>query len=273
MSKMIEYLDKIARAEYQEPIGFKMTREPVTAPRLQVIAALAQDSISEAAERTDGADAVMLDISDLASLPGSWQQAKGIWEAAKQSPWGGWAHGGTSADMKRLAELGCDFIAFPASGTRPFLLENEEIGMVLEVDTSLGEGVLRAICDLPVDAVLIHCNGKTGRPIVWQDIMFIRRAAGLTGKFLLVFLPPDATEDDLRALWEVGVSSAVLQTGAGQPVDTVKRLREAIDKMTVPATRKREKVDAILPNLGGRAGIPSGEFDEDDDEGEEEEEE
>ncbi len=271
MSKMIDYLDKLARAEYQEPIGFKMTHEPVPTPRLQVVAALAQNSVAEAAERVEGADFVMLDVSDLASLAGGWQQAKGDWEAEKQSPWGVWVHGGTSADMKQLAELGCDFIAFPASSTRPFFLENEGIGVVLEVDTSLGEGVLRAVSDLPVDAILIHCDGKTGRPIVWQDIMFIRRAAGLTGKYLLVFLPPDATEDDLQALWEIGVSSVVLRTGDGRPVDTVKRLRETVDKLAVHAERRREKVDAILPNLGGRAGMPSGEFDEDEDEEEEEE--
>jgi len=68
-------------------------------------------------------------------------------------------------------------------------------------------------------------------------------------------VPSNATANELQALWEAGVDGVIVEVGAGQPAG---RLREVIDKLAFPSSRKRE-VETLLPYIGGEAEIETGE--------------
>ena len=69
-------------------------------------------------------------------------------------PWGSWVEDTGAEKMEALVEAGCDFVVFPATSQVSATPQDEKVGKILQVESSLGEGLLRAVNDLPVDAVL-----------------------------------------------------------------------------------------------------------------------
>jgi hypothetical protein len=67
-------------------------------------------------------------------------------------PWGGWLKEAGGEETKAVA--GCDFVVFPLV-TALATLQDTMVGKILEIDALLGEGLLKTINSLPVDAVLV----------------------------------------------------------------------------------------------------------------------
>jgi hypothetical protein len=216
------------------------------------------------ADYVAGADAGLLRISKPTSGAKNLQK---ISQAVSDIPWGGWLTGGLG-EIKQLTRAGCDFVVFPAGSTPLAMLQNDEVGRILEVEASLSEGLLRAVNELPVDAVLIAGEQKEGHTLTWQHLMLFRRFADLLTKPLLVSIPSNVTADELQALWEAGVKGMVIEVTVGQPQDRLKELRQVIDKLTFPSPRKREKTEPLVPRIGME---PGGAIAEEEDEEEEEE--
>jgi len=147
-----------------------------------------------------------------------------------------------------MMETGCDFVVFPAS-TALATPQDDEIGKILQVEASLGEGLLKAVNELPVDAVLIADEPEKERFLTWHRLMLFQRFADLLTKPLLITAPLNVTANELQVLWKTGVDGAVVEVGIGEPVGSLEELRKVIDKLTFPA-RKREKAEALLPHTG-----------------------
>ncbi len=257
MSKFIDKLSRLSRAAPQ-PIGFKVAQPVSTKPKIQLVASLAEESVEHLVGYVTGADAGLLRISKLSSGA---KTLRKIAQALSDIPWGGWLQGGLG-EIKQVTKAGCDFIVFPATNTPLAMLQDDEVGRILEVESSLAEGLLRAAGELPIDAVLIADVQKEADFLTWQHLMLFRRFADLLTKPVLVSVPSGVTAGELQALWEAGVDGVVVEVGAGQPQGRLKELRQVIDKLAFPSPRRREKIEPLLPRISAEAGIAAAEEEE-----------
>jgi len=262
MSRFIDRLKELSRAESQ-PIGFR-ARPPASAkPKIQLVASLTQESVAGLADCVTGADAGLLRISEPGSAAEILQK---ISQDVSDIPWGVWLQGPSLAGLKQMVELGCDFAVFPATNTPLAMLQNDEVGKILEVEASLSEGLLRAANQLPVDAVLIAGQETGGDLLTWQHLMLFRRFADLLTKPLLASVPANVTASELQALWQAGVEGVVVEITAGQPQDRMRELRQAIDGLSLPSPRWRDRPEPLLPRISQEPGIATAEEEEDEEE-------
>ena len=261
MSRFIDKLNRLSRAESQ-PIGFRMTQAAPPTPKIQLVVTLAQESVESLADYVAGADAGLLRISKTSSGARSLQK---ISKLMPDIPWGGWLVGSGPGGIKQITGAGYDFVVFPAGDTPLAMLQNDEVGKILEVEASLGEGLLRAVNELPVDAVLIAGEQREGHFLTWQHLMLFQRFADLLTKPLLVSVPSNVTAGELQALWEAGADSVVVEIRAGQPQDRLKELRQVIDKLVFPSPRRRQKLEPLLPRTGRDTNVVSVEEEEEED--------
>ena len=246
MSKLIDKLNQVAKA-VQQPMGFRATQPVSTKPKMLLIASLAQaNNVSNLADYITGADAVLLAITKLS--PGAKTLQK-IARSVPDIPWGGWLGDIGRRGIRPITEAGCDFVVFPASTVLAIPQDADKVGKILQVEASLSEGLLKAVNELPVDAVLIADEQGEGYFLTWHHLMLFQRSADLLTKPLLVSIPSNVTANELQALWETGVGGVVAEAGGGQPVGRLEELRQTIDKLTFPS-RKREKAKALLPRIG-----------------------
>ena len=134
------------------------------------------------------------------------------------------------------------------------MVKGDDIGQILEVETAINEGLLRAVNELPVDAVLITVEEKEESFLTWQHLMLFQRFTELLTKSLLVLVPSGITGGELQALWSAGISGVVVEVTGAQPKDRMTELRQIIDKLEFPSARVARKTEAILPQTGGESG-------------------
>ena len=249
MSRFIDKLNQVSRVVPQS-MGFRKAQPVSEKPKILLIASLA--GAGGLANYVAGADAGLLRIPKLSSGAKTLREMS---QAAPDIPWGGWLRNIGQGGIKQMAKAGCDFVVFPAANTPLALLQNDEIGKILEVESSLSEGLLRAVNELSIDAVLIAAEQEGEYFLTWHHLMLFQRFADLLTKPLLASIPSNVTANELQALWEAGVDGVVIEVGAGQPVERLKELRQTIDKLVFPSQRKRGKAEALLPHIGREASI------------------
>ena len=244
MSRLIDELNRVAKATPQ-PMGFRAARPVSSEPRMLLIASLAPSRDTD--HLTDGADAVLLRLakSDLAA-----KTLQRIAASLPEIPWGGWLEDIDAKKMETLIEAGGDFVVFPASSRVSATPQDDKVGKILQVESSLGEGLLRAVNDLPVDAVLTTEAYEADGSMAWHHLMHFQRLANLLAKPLLVPAPLNVTASELKVLWEAGADGVVVEVGAGQPAGRLRELRRSIGELTFRPTRKRGKAEALLPHIG-----------------------
>ncbi len=258
MSKFIDKLNQVSRVVPQS-MGFRRAQPVSGKQKILLIASLAGANIDGLADYVVGADAGLLRIPKLSSRT---KTLKEIPQAVPDIPWGGWLRNIDKDGIKQMAKAGCDFVVFPAANTPLALLQNDEIGKILEVASSLNEGLLRAVNELSIDAVLIAAEQEGEYFLTWHHLMLFQRFADLLTKPLLASIPSNVTANELQTIWEAGVDGVVIEVGAGQPTDRLKKLRQVIDKLAFPSQRKRGKAEALLPHIGREASIVTEEEEE-----------
>ncbi len=247
MSKFIDKLNQVSQVELQ-PIGFRATLPASPKPKIQLVASLTENNIDHLADFVAGADAGLLQISNLGSGIRTLQKMHQI---VPDIPWGGWLRDIDWKETKQEAKLDCDFLVFTAANTSLAILQNNEVGRILEVEASLSEGLLRTVDELPVDAVLIANDQGEGNLLTWRHLMIFQRFADLLAKPLLISAPPSVTADELQTLWRTGVDGVIVKVGVDQPAAILKGLRQTIDKLTFPAQHKQKRTEALLPYVRG----------------------
>jgi len=257
MSKFIDKLSLVSQSGLK-PMGFRAAGVPPK-PRMLLVASLAQVDADRLADGVAGADAGLLQIPKSSS---GVKTLKQICQAMPDIPWGGWLKEVGRGGVGQMVEAGCDFVVFPAVNTSLAILQDEKLGKILEVEASLNEGLLKAVDDLPIDAVLVAGEQEKEHFLTWHHLMLFRRCAGLLTKPLLVSVPSDMAVSELQALWEAGVGGVVVEAGVEQPVGRLAELRQMIDKLTFPSPSKRRKAEPLLPYIGGETEIVSEEEEE-----------
>lgn len=244
MSKFIDTLQRLSQAA-PAPMGFMPSRPAPSRLRIQLLAVVAPENLDRAAGFAAGADAVLLPVAR--QNPATKRLAQ-LADTLKGVPWGGWLKGG-HAGVPELVKAGCDFIVFPASTTPLTVASDSGPGKILEVEASLNEGLLRAINNLPAEAVFVTGDLAGDEPLTWQHLLLFQRFASLLTKPLLVPVPYSVGAGELKALWEAGVDGVVVET-EGMPADRLKELRKIIDGLSFPSRSRRDKIEPMLPRFG-----------------------
>ena len=258
MSKFVDTLKRLSQAA-PAPMGFLPSRPSPSRLRIQLLAVVAPENLDHAADFAAGADAILLPV---ARQSPSTKRLAQLTDTVTGVPWGGWLKGG-HAGVPELVKAGCDFIIFPASHTPLTVASDGGSGKILEVEASLNEGLLRAINNLPADAVFVTNDLTEDDSLTWQHLLLFQRFASLLTKPLLVPVPYGVGAEELKALWEAGVDCVVMET-EGMPPDRLKELRKIIDSLAFPSHSRREKMEPMLPRFGSEPRQVTAEEEEED---------
>ncbi|UCH42912.1 MAG: hypothetical protein JSW16_08940, partial [Dehalococcoidales bacterium] len=197
MSKFIDRLNQMSRATPQ-PMGFGTRQGASTRLKLQLLASVTQEDAEGMATHLAGADAAVLRISD----PGSAHQVlQKMSQEVTDVIWGGWLLPGSLEKAGDISKIGGDFLVFSAQDTPLAMFQDDDVGRILQVERAINEGMLRAVNELPVNAVLINGEDKEKDLLNWQDLMLFQRFTELLNKPLLVTVPSGITAAELQAVW------------------------------------------------------------------------
>jgi hypothetical protein len=257
MSRLIDKFHQASRGAVPQ-MGFRASRPSATAPKILLIASLEAGTAENLATHLDGADAILIRFN---KAPLTEKTIKKIISSLPDTPRGLYI----ADDNKKTAEMGADFVVFPAASQVADIPGDEKTGKILEVESSIDDGLLRAINDLPVDAVLVADTFKDNSSLVWHQLMKLQHLANMLRKPLMVQVPASANEKDLKVLWESGVDGIVVEIDA-VGAKGLKELRQAIDKLPSRSGRKRGKVDVLLPHTPGETPAPATPDEEEEDE-------
>jgi len=211
-----------------------------------LIASLPQASVDNLADLVAGADAGLLPIAKLGSGIKTLEETV---QSVPDIPWGSWLDSINQQGIKQVKKAGGDFLLFPAAKMSLAILGVEKVGKILAVEASLDEGLLKAINELPADAVFVTSHQKGGYCLTWHHLMIFKRLADLLTKPLLVPVPSNVATNELQVLWEAGVDGVVVEATPGQPAGGLNKFRQMIDGLTLTSKRKRMKARAVLPHL------------------------
>ena len=263
MSRLIDELKKVARATPQ-PMGFRAARPASSEPRILLIASVARiEDTDHLADGVDGADAVLLHLAKSHLAVNTLQK---IAMSLPDMPWGGWLDEIDARKTETLVKAGCDFVVFPTASLVSATPQDDKVGKILQVESSLGEGLLRAINDLPVDAVLTTDTYEADGSMAWHHLMHFQRLANFLTRPLLVPVPLNVSANEFKVLWKVGVDGIVVETDAGKP-GGLRELRRVISELPPRSSRKRGKAEALVPRVGGE-GVTATEEEEEEEEDE-----
>jgi hypothetical protein len=244
MSRLIDELKKLAQVT-PPPIGFRASRQVEVTPKILIIASLeiGPPMAEVPAESIDGADALLL-LSDKSNMTAKAIQK--IVEPLPHIPWGVYFKDNDDKQAAALVEAGCDFVVFAPASRLSSITHNGKVGKVLQAESSMDDRLLRAVNDLPVDALLVTDTSEASGTLIWHQLMILQHLGNLISKPLIVPVPASITEVELKVLGEIGIDGLMVAVDATKTGE-LKELRQAISKLPPRSGRKRGRVDVLLP--------------------------
>lgn len=256
MSKLIDRLNQTTKGTSRS-LGFQVTRTAAAKLKIHLLARTSKvGNANQLVEDIDGADGLLVNLPKADA-----KTMKMVAGAIVDIPWGWRLEDSPEEIVKMVLKGGADFIVFPSDAAL-HMPEADSTGRILEVESSLSEGLVRAINELPIDAVLATDEEGIEPALTWRHLMRYTRLAELLRKPLLVPIALEAGTSELQALWNAGIAG-VVATGR------IKELRGIIDRTAFPP-RQRGEIGALVPHPRAET---SGEIEEEEIEEEEEEEE
>jgi hypothetical protein len=137
--------------------------------------------------------------------------------------------------------MGCDFLVFDTAKAPLALLKEEGLGRIAGIEPSLADGLVRTIEQLPIDAVLI--GGEPSLSV--HRLMVCQHLANLVRKPLIVLAHAGMSAEDLKGLWETGMTGVMVEGGAREELTG---LRQAIDALPAKRRKGKERAEALLPS-------------------------
>ena len=263
MSRLIEKLTQVSK-DAPQPIGFRVAHPVSSKPPMLLVASLTQiENVDNPTVSITGADAVLLHSAK--GSPGASTLQK-ISRSLPDIPWGSWLEDTSKKRMEMIAKFGGDFVVFPTASTVLAADPEDKMGKILQVQSSINEGLLKAVNDLPVDAVLAVPEPESEHSLTWHRLMTFQRLVNILAKPLLAPTPPNVTDNELKALWEIGVDGVVVEVNARQPTAKLEELRQTINGFASLPPRKRRKAEALIPHISGEPDMATDTEEEDDEE-------
>ena len=260
MSKFIDILNRSSQTTAQ-PMGFRTAESAQTKHQIQLIVAVTKGTSDTITDYVTGADAGLLRMPKIVSSASTLKKAI---PTTPDIPWGIWPEETDRNELQKAMKSGCDFVVLSAGATL-VVPPDDNIGIIIQIDTSVAEGPLRTLNELPLDAVLVTLQAEKGKHLTWHELMLLQRFGDIVTRPLLVSIPPGTGTDELQLLYEAGIDGLVIDAGPEHPQGETARLRQLIDDLKPPAIRKQQKIDALLPH-GERDVETMAEVEEEDDE-------
>ena len=257
MSKLIDKLHKLSQTAPQ-PMGFRTAKPTETSVKMVIIGRMKIGGSATVTKINTGADAVLF-YADKSETP-----VKDIQKTTKSLgdiPWGIYLEEGGD-DKAGLIEAGCDFAVFSPTSQIADLPQDEKIGKILQVESSMDDGLLRAVNDLPADAVLVTDTLDNNETLTMHRLMIYRHLANFIAKPLIVPVSAKITEAELKALQEAEIDGVM----AEMDEEDLKELRKTIGKLPARSAKKRDKTGVLLPRVGGETAPPPPDEEEEEDE-------
>ena len=263
MSRLIDELKKLAQVT-PPPMGFRTSRKVEVTPKILIIASLdISPPVADApVDSIDGADALLLH-SDKSNMTAKAIQK--IVEPLPNIPWGVYLEDNDDKQAAAPIEAGCDFVVFSPASRLSSITYNGKVGKVLQAESSMDDGLLRAVNDLPVDALLVIDTSEASGALVWHQLMILQHLGNLISKPLIVPVPASITEVELKVLCEIGIDGVMVEVDTTKTGE-LKKLRQAISKLPPRSARRRGRVDVLLPRAGGEAPAIAPDEEEEEDE-------
>jgi len=229
VSKLIDRLNQIAKGGAQ-PIGFRAASGRTKSSPLLLIAVAGSDggAVKEAREH---ASAILFNSAAAAKLASE----------AGDLPWGVYI-GADGGNIDKLKSKGCDFIVFNADDAPVSLLSDEGMGRMVELTPGIADGLARSASQLPVDAVLV--GGEPALSV--KRLLVCQHMSNMVGKPLIARASADMSDDELRELWETGISGIAVDI-AGDSGKKLVSLKETIDRLPASRRKRGGKPDVSLP--------------------------
>jgi len=248
MSRLIDIFRQASKAA-PPPMGFRTSRPAAEAPKLILIAGLEAGAEGNPAENLEGADAVLIRFDKIVPTAKAVQR---ITSALPDIPWGYYSDG---EHNKKTLE-GADFVVFTADSQVANTPGDEKTGKILQVESSMDDGLLRAVNDLPVDAMFADDIFQGKEAPVWHEMMIAQHLANMLSKPLIVPASAGISEKELKILWDAGVDGIIMEADTAGKND-FKALRGLIDKLPARSGRKHGKISAVLPRTAAETPTPT----------------
>lgn len=220
MSKLTDILERAGQSD-PSPIGFGGTsRGASSVPELVLIGQVSGNEMINDRSLLDAQVDGVLVVLD------SWSKRSldRIRSALKGKTWGARANSISESQAKDLKDRGCDFIVFEADDTAAAVLNDDELGKIIAIDSELGGREARGIQRLSIDGVLLE-QGDDLVPLTVRKLVGIQQSRGRIDLPFLVGTSSELGAADLEVLRNAGVQGLVVDLGSP---DAVARTRDAI---------------------------------------------
>ena len=258
MSKFLDRLEQIAQGA-PPPMGFGAPRGQKT-PGMALVG-LVSEAYAEAISLLGdlGPDAVLIaGAKDPQSVKESTQTLRsGI-------PWGSRVSSLSEEDAQAFEEGGCDLLAFSLSGTSLAAVSSEEMARILCVQPDIETDQLRAVADLPIDALLLSMPSLSA---AWtlEDLASISRVSHRVDKYVLLEVSKIPGPKELEALRNTRVHGLVVDVGKTDS-QSLRELKQALLDMPRQRPARRERPVALLPRSAFSVGPQQPEPEEEEEE-------
>ena len=232
MSKLLDKLEQITKG-YAKPLGFTSAASKSKAANMVIVAAIDDKDTAAANASAECADAVLVN-----SLAGKSTATK------TKLPWGTYIDKASEEQLASIKDSGCDFILLNTQNSPISLLQEEKLCRMIEIDPAMPDGLLRAVSQLPVDIVLIAGDAS----VSIQRLLVCQHIANLVGKYLLLRITSETSGEDLRELWETGITGVVIPV-ADDAKKELAALRQSVDSLPASRRKRISKTSATIPHI------------------------
>ena len=246
MSKLLEKLEQISKGN-AKPLGFAAAAARSKLANMVIIAAVDGNDKAAVTAAKEYADAILMN-----SLAGKNTASK------SNLPWGAPVSETTDKQPLAIKESGCDFILLNTQDSPIALLQEEKLCRMIEIDPAMPDGLIRATNQLPVDIALIA--GDTS--ISMKRLLACQHIANLVGKYLLLRIPLETSKEDLREMWETGITGVVVPV-TGDAKKELATLRQSVDALPASRRKRISKTSATIPHIAPAEPVEDEEPDED----------
>ena len=256
MSKLIDKLNSIYKISVPA-IGFRRPKEVVEASPMVLVSSLSKVEIKKAkTSGNNGIDAAIIGSKDI--------DIKNLTEiAAPESlPLGLMLDDNVDQTVSNeLAGSSLDFVVFGLN-TAIELVNKENIGKILKIDTTLAPGLVRAVNELDslVDAVLVNSDTLA---VTYERLLNCQLFSNLINKPLLINVDAALTVTELTNLQSAGIKGLILPEGTQSKVFT--ELRKKINNLP-KASKVKSKAGVLLPRISQQPETTVEKVEEDEDE-------
>jgi hypothetical protein len=245
VSKLLEKLEQISKGN-AKPLGFAAAAAKSKLANMVIIAAVDDNDKAAVTAAKEYADAILVK-----SLAGKNTASK------SNLPWGA-PVSETDKQLSAIKESGCDFILLNTQNSPIAMLQEEKLCRIIEIDPAMPDGLIRATNQLLVDIALIA--GDTS--ISMKRLITCQHIANLVGKYLLLRIPLETSKEDLREIWETGITGIVVPI-TGDAKKELATLRQSVDALPASRRKRISKTSVTIPHIAPAEPVEDEKPDED----------